>query len=52
GLILVAFGNGGIKPCVSSFAGDQFLLFLFGKSWYTMGPPSENILVRVVKCIV
>lgn len=26
GLILIAFGNGGIKPCVSPFAGDQFVL--------------------------
>ena len=23
-LILIAIGNGGIKPCVSAFAGDQF----------------------------
>lgn len=25
-LILIAIGNGGIKPCVSAFAGDQFKL--------------------------
>lgn len=24
GLFLVAWGTGGIKPCVSSFGGDQF----------------------------
>ncbi|XP_050535278.1 solute carrier family 15 member 1-like isoform X3 [Daktulosphaira vitifoliae] len=26
GLILIAIGTGGIKPCVSSFGGDQFIL--------------------------
>ncbi len=25
GLMVIAFGSGGIKPCVSSFMGDQFL---------------------------
>ena len=24
GLALIAFGSGGIKPCVSAFMGDQF----------------------------
>lgn len=26
GLFLIAVGTGGIKPCVSSFGGDQFVL--------------------------
>lgn len=26
GLLLIAFGTGGIKPCVSSFGGDQFVV--------------------------
>jgi len=26
GLILIAIGTGGIKPCVSAFGGDQFVL--------------------------
>jgi dipeptide/tripeptide permease len=26
GLALIALGTGGIKPCVSSFGGDQFKL--------------------------
>lgn len=26
GLFFIAFGTGGIKPCVSSFGGDQFVL--------------------------
>lgn len=25
GLILIALGTGGIKPCVAAFGGDQFL---------------------------
>ena len=24
GLLLIALGTGGIKPCVSAFGGDQF----------------------------
>uniref|UniRef100_A0A0K0D8B4 Malic_M domain-containing protein n=1 Tax=Angiostrongylus cantonensis TaxID=6313 RepID=A0A0K0D8B4_ANGCA len=24
GLIIIGFGTGGIKPCVSAFGGDQF----------------------------
>jgi dipeptide/tripeptide permease len=26
GLLLIAFGTGGIKPCVAAFGGDQFQL--------------------------
>ena len=26
GLGLIAFGTGGIKPCVASFGGEQFVL--------------------------
>lgn len=26
GLLLIAVGTGGIKPCVSAFGGDQFIL--------------------------
>jgi solute carrier family 15 oligopeptide transporter 1 len=26
GLLIIAFGTGGIKPCVSAFGGDQFEL--------------------------
>lgn len=26
GLLLIALGTGGIKPCVSAFGGDQFIL--------------------------
>ena len=26
GLFLIAFGTGGIKPCVASFGGEQFRL--------------------------
>ena len=26
GLLLIAFGSGGIKPCVAAFGGEQFVL--------------------------
>ncbi|MEO0278911.1 MAG: POT family MFS transporter, partial [candidate division WOR-3 bacterium] len=35
GLALIAFGSGGIKPCVSAFVGDQF------------GPEREHLLPKV-----
>lgn len=35
GLILIAIGAGGIKPCVSAFVGDQF------------GPSQQNLLTKV-----
>ena len=31
GLLLIAIGTGGIKPCVSSFGGDQFTPDLVSK---------------------
>ncbi|XP_031633490.1 peptide transporter family 1-like isoform X2 [Contarinia nasturtii] len=113
GLAFIAIGSGGIKPCVSVFAGDQFKLpeqsaeldtffswfyfainlsvlissfltpflrenvhcfgendcyslafavpaflmiisivfLIIGKHWYTMKPPSGNILFQIMKCI-
>ncbi len=36
GLALIAFGGGGIKPCVSAFGGDQFKL------------PEQEKLIRVI----
>jgi POT family proton-dependent oligopeptide transporter len=35
GLALIAFGAGGIKPCVSAFVGDQF------------GPQQQHLLTRI-----
>lgn len=35
GLVLIAFGSGGIKPCVAAFGGEQFKL-----------PEQENQLVK------
>jgi dipeptide/tripeptide permease len=29
GLLIIALGTGGIKPCVSSFGGDQFQVGFF-----------------------
>jgi dipeptide/tripeptide permease len=31
GLLIIALGTGGIKPCVSSFGGDQFQVGFFSK---------------------
>ena len=39
GLLLIALGTGGIKPCVASFGGEQFkvnLNYLFFKKLYIL----------------
>ena len=37
GLFIMALGNGGIKPCVSSLGGDQFT----GQEWAHFRSPSR-----------
>ena len=36
GLALIAFGGGGVKPCVSAFGGDQFKI------------PEQEKLIQVI----
>ena len=34
GLLLIALGTGGIKPCVSAFGGDQFTASQVSNTYY------------------
>ena len=36
GLFFIAVGTGGIKPCVSSFGGDQFTVDQVGGGFFTL----------------
>uniref|UniRef100_A0A8C1FUB2 Solute carrier family 15 member 1b n=1 Tax=Cyprinus carpio carpio TaxID=630221 RepID=A0A8C1FUB2_CYPCA len=50
GLILIALGTGGIKPCVAVILLSA-VVFIAGHNMYIMESPKGNILLQVMKCI-
>lgn len=50
GLILIAFGTGGIKPCVSAFGGDQFEEEHVRYSWHVFA--IVTVILQLVNYII